>query len=429
MARSIERLLKTTFHRLPPGLHADGGNLYLQVSLGADQKTRRSSWVFRYKMSGCRTRDMGLGSTNDLNLAEAREVARKYRNLVRERLDPIEYRDRERAKNLASAKQVKTFDEAADEYIRLHRATWRNPSHAQQWPTSLKTYASPIIGKLLVSDIDTHHILEVLEPIWATKTETATRVRQRIEVILDWAKVSKLRDGENPARWRDHLKKKLPAPRKIRTVQPQPALKYKEMPDFIKKLRGRDGVAPLALQFLIFTGVRTADVRNAKLADIDIEKRVWTIPHFTKTNKEHQVPLSTAAIDAFKKARSHFEGTSLGGEYAFPNDVSDQPLSENALSALVHRMGFKGRATPHGFRSSFRTWMQNETSFSRELAEMSLGHTVGSESERAYARGDTLKKRAPIMQAWANFCCSERTAGTVTPIGHRARASINEARS
>jgi integrase len=359
---------------------------------------------------------MGLGSLNDVSLSEAREAAREYRNLVKQGIDPIGYRDAQIARNLAADVAVVTFDQAAESYIKQHRAGWRNPVHAAQWGSTLRAYASPVIGKMSVADITTAHMMKILEPIWQEKPETASRVRARIEKILSWATTSKYRAGDNPARWRDHLDNLLTAPSKLRKVKHQSALPYAEMPAFMAELRQRSGMAALALEFAILTCVRTSDVRNAKSADIDLATPMWTIPEMTKTAREHRVPLSTAAVSVFERARrisEEIDGDVGKSEFAFPNDVTGARLSENAMLAVLDRMGRRGVMTTHGCRSSFRTWAQEQTNFPWELAEMSLGHTVGDKVERAYARGDAFKKRIAIMQAWADFCARPQRAGKV----------------
>jgi integrase len=301
MARGISRL-PATFKSLAPGMHCDGGNLYLQISEGAE-RNRRQSWIFRYVLKGHKARDMGLGSVNDVTLKEAREKAREYRNLVKEGIDPIDRRNATVAKNIAARVGVMTFDQAAESYIKQHRAGWRSPIHAAQWNSTLRTYASPTIGKMSVADVTTAHIMKILEPIWQEKSETASRVRGRIEKILSWATTSKFRSGDNPARWRDHLDNLLAAPSKVRKVKHQTALPYADMPAFMVELRQRNGMAALALEFTILTCVRTVDIRNARRQDIDPAKGMWTIPALSKTAREHRVPLSTAAIAAFGKAR------------------------------------------------------------------------------------------------------------------------------
>lgn len=417
MARGINRL-PGSFKSLKPGMHCDGGNLYLQITLG-DDRNRRRSWIFRYKLTGQKTRDMGLGSANDLGLGEARELAREYRKLVKQGIDPIERRNAAIAQNLAARAAVMTFDQAAAAYIRQHQATWKNGKHAAQWQATLKTYASPIIGRMSVADIETLHVVKVVEPIWLEKPETASRVRGRIEAVLGWATVSGHRKGENPARWRDHLDNLLPARSKVRAVKHQISLPYADMPAFMSALRARQGMAALALEFAILTCVRTADVRNMKHGDVDRAAATWAIPAFSKTGVEHRVPLSTAALAVFNKSRAMAKeiGGKVGrSEFAFPNDVTGTRLSENAMLAVLDRMGRKGEMTTHGCRSSFRTWAQEQTNFPWELAEMSLGHKVGSKVERAYARGDALKKRVAIMQAWANFCDRPTVQASVTPM-------------
>lgn len=406
MASGINRL-PASYKNLKPGLHCDGGNLYLQVTAGA-KGNRRLSWIFRYALKGKRRpRDMGLGSVNDISLAEARETATNYRKLAKQGIDPISSRNAKVAKNLAANVATMTFDEAAKIYIRQHRTAWKSEVHAAQWAATLRDHVSPKIGKMSVADIEVAHVMAVLNPIWLEKPETASRVRGRIEAVLGWATVSGYRKGENPARWRDHLDNLLPAKTKVRAVKHQISLPYSDMPAFMAELRQRQGMAALALEFAILTCVRTADVRNAKHGDIDRVGRIWIIPALSKTAAEHKVPLSTAALAAFDRARAIAKeiGGKVGrSEYVFPNDVTGARLSENAMLAVIERMGRKGDATTHGFRSTFRTWAQEQTNFPWELAEMSLGHKVGSKVERAYARGDAFKKRVAIMQAWSNFC-------------------------
>lgn len=417
MASGINRL-PATYKAFKPGMHCDGGNLYLQVSLGASGN-RRLSWIFRYALKGQKSRDMGIGGTNNISLAEARETARGYRKLVKQGIDPINRRDAEHARNLAANIAVMTFDQAAEIYIRHHQAAWKSAVHASQWTSTLNTYASPKIGRMSVADIETAHVMKVLEPIWLTKPETASRVRGRIEAVLGWATVSGYRKGENPARWHDHLDNLLPAKNKVRAVRHQTSLPYSAVPAFMAELRARHGMAALALEFAILTCLRTADIRNARHADIDPIAKMWIVLALTKTGKLHKVPLSATALNVFNKARTLTKevGGKVGrSEFAFPNDVTGARLSENAMLAVLERMGRKDKATTHGFRSTFRTWAQEQTSFPWELAEMSLGHTVGSRVERAYLRGDAFKKRIAIMQAWANFCDRPADGGKVVPM-------------
>jgi integrase len=392
-------------------LLCDGGGLYVQCSTGADGNIRRS-WIFRYQRSKHEKKvDMGLGSVNDLPLAEAREIARKYRLLLAAGQDPIRERNIEIARNLA-VKGAMTFDEAAAQYIATHRSSWKNKSHSDQWPSSLATYVSPKIGRMPVGDIDTEHVMACLSPIWTDKPETGSRVRQRIEMILGWAGAQGLRKDEhghdlpNSARWKGHLKNLLPAPTKVRKRKHQPALPYSAMPAFVRELRTKTGIGPLALEFAILTGVRTQDVRLCKRSCIDHDKRMWTIPEFSKTGVEHRVPLSKSAVAVIKKVTAMVDdiGGAVGkSEYLFANDITGKPLSENALLAVINRMDLKGKMSTHGCRASFRTFLQEETNFPHELAELSLGHKVGDETTRAYMRGDGLKRRFAVMETWASF--------------------------
>jgi integrase len=405
----IERL-PATYKTLKPGLHGDGGNLYLQISEGSNGQRRRS-WIFRYALAGRKRRDMGLGSLDDITLAEARETARQYRKMLKEGIDPIVERDRQRAKNIADNVGVISFDEAAARYIAQHRAGWKNLDHSAQWESSLKRYASPVLGKMNVANITTAHVMKAIEPHWNEKTETASRVRGRIEAVLGWCTVSGFRTGENPARWKDHLDNLLAPRRKIHAVKNQPALPYAELPGFFADLRKRPGMPALALQFAILTCVRASDVVNAKHADIDRAARMWTIPSFSKTAAVHRVPLSAAALAVFDKAREN--ARAIGGDaaksaLAFPNDVTGKRVATNSLLGVIEALGRKGIASTHGMRASFRTWAQEQTNFPWELAEMALGHQVGTKVERAYARGDALKKRFAIMDSWASFCTKPR---------------------
>jgi integrase len=408
----------------------DGGGLYLQVTLGREGNVRRS-WIFRYQRRGePRPRDMGLGSLNDVSLAEAREIARKNRRLVSEGKDPIRERNAEIARNLAASAVVMTFDQAAATYIQQHRSSWTNPIHAAQWPASLRRYASPAIGRMAIADIDTPHILKVLNPIWHTKPETAKRLRGRIEAVLGWATVGGFRKDENghdkpnPARWRGHLATSLAAPGKAHKRRHQPALSYPLMPEFMQDLRQRRGMAALALEFTALTVVRATDVLTAKRSHINRAERRWDIPHLSKTGLPHRVPLSDAAlavIDKAEKIASEIGGAVGNSDLLFPNDVTGKALHANALLAVLARMGRKGTMTTHGLRSSFRTWAQERTNFPWELGELSLGHKIGNQVARAYARGDALQKRTAIMQHWANFLTTPIQPATVIPL---ARAGV-----
>jgi integrase len=393
-------------------LLCDGGGLYVQATIGGDGNVRRS-WIFRYQLSKDHpVRDMGLGPVNDVLPADARELARTYRGLMRQGKDPIRERDAERARNLAASTAVMTFDKAAEIYIAQHRSGWKNPAHAAQWPATLQQYVSPVIGKMSVNDIDTVHVLKVLTPIWDAMPVSAKKIRGRIENILGWATVAGYRkdanghDKPNPARWRGHLQTSLAAPGKVRAVKHQPALPHAEVPAFMVKLRERQGMAALALEFAILTCVRVSDVLHAEWTYVSRAERRWDIPHLSKTGAPHRVPLSDAALAVLDKAQTiagEIGGAVAGSKYLFVNDITGAALHRNALLALLDRMGRKGEVTVHGFRASFRTWAQERSNFPWELCELVLGHKVGDQVARAYARGDALKKRVAIMQQWARF--------------------------
>lgn len=291
-----------------------------------------------------------------------------------------------------------TFEEAAERYIEAHKAGWKNAKHAAQWTTTLKTYAYPLIGESPVQAIDTGLVLKVLEPIWTTKTETANRLRGRIESVLDWARVRGYRERENPARWRGHLEQLLPAPSKVQRVQHHAALPYADLPKFMEALRAQDGVSASALEFAILTVARTGEVIGAKWSEIDLKERVWTIPaERMKAGKEHRVPFSARTLAILKSMKA------LGsGEYVFPG-LNNKALSNMALLMLLRRMG-REDITAHGFRSTFRDWAAERTNFPAEVAEMALAHAVGDKVEAAYRRGDLFAKRRELMTAWAKAC-------------------------
>jgi integrase len=416
-------LLPATWRTMrKPGLHADGNRLYLQITTDDTGAVRGKSWIFRYQR-GPRARDMGLGSASIITLAEAREQAREYGKLLLQGLDPIAERDAQVARNLAASTAVMTFDQAAEIYIRQHRAGWKT-SHAAQWASTLKAYASPALGRLPVAEITTAHVMRVIEPIWREKTETAARLRGRIESVLGWSAVSGYRTGENPARWKDHLDNLLASRTKVRAVKHQPALPYADMPAFLAELRStRKGSAALALEFTVLTCVRSLDVRDAKVADIDPVARIWAIPALSKSGLPHKVPLSAQALAVFNKARklaAEIGGNVGSSPLAFPNDVSGARLSENSMLEVLRRMGRKGEMTTHGCRASFRTWAQEQTNFPWEVCEMTLGHRVADAVARAYARGDAFRKRTGIMQAWSDYLDRPQQPGKVVQIRDRS---------
>jgi integrase len=373
-------------------MHADGAGLYLQVT-GDGGVNVSKSWIYRFKLRG-RAREMGLGSLSTFGLAEARTKAAECRKLTYEGIDPIEARRAERAKVALDTAKSLTFKECTEQYIAAHRAGWRNAKHAAQWSTTVKTYAEPVIGALPVQDIDTALVMKIIEPLWSKKPETAARLRGRIEAVLDWAAARGYRQGENPARWRGHLDKLLPARAKVRKVKHHAALPYDELPEFITALRAQEGVSARALEFLILTAARTGEVIGALPAEIT--DKVWTVPAGRmKGSKEHRVPLPAPAVAIVEKMHKEH-----GGTFLFPGGKSDKPLSNMAMLKLLERMG-RADLTAHGFRSTFRDWAAERTSYPSEVVEMALAHAIDSKVEAAYRRGDLFEKRRQLMEEWA----------------------------
>lgn len=375
-----------------PGHHTVGvvPGLALQVSA-----TGTRSWVLRVKI-GDRRRDMGLGPFPAVTLAQAREKAREARERIDQGEDPILARELAQSALRAAQARTLTFEEATAKFIAGKRAEWKNEKHAQQWAATLETYAFPVIGPLDVAHISQAHVLRILEPVWTEKTETASRVRGRIENVLDWAAARGHRSGDNPARWKGHLDKLLAAPKKIKKVAHQPAVPIDDAPAFYAALAERDGIAARALQFAMLTAARSGEVRGATWAEIDLERALWTVPASRmKAGTEHRVPLSPAAL-ALLKGLPRIEGTDV----VFPAPRLG-PLSDAALSAVMQRMG--SPYVPHGLRSTFRDWVSERTEFPRDLAEKALAHTLDSKTEAAYRRGDMLERRAAMMAVWAEF--------------------------
>lgn len=378
-------------HTKKPGLYSDGGGLYLQVT-----KKLVKSWLFRYMRMGVR-RGMGLGPVHTVTLAEAREKAYACRRMLIEGIDPLEAKKakhqaerRERTKSLP-------FRDCANQYIEAHRKSWKNEKHAAQWGSTIETYANPIIGNLMVTEIDTDDIMRVLEPIWAEKTETATRLRGRIESILAWATVRGFRTGLNPARWKGHLDHLLAKPSRLRKTNHHAALPYAEAAAFMKMLRQQEGNAALALQLVILTASRTNEVIAARKSEFDLPAKIWIIPaERMKARREHRVPLSTAAVALVKPLINI--GTS---EFVFPASKENRHLSNMAMLQLLKRMK-REDLTVHGFRSTFKDWARETTDYAREVSEAALAHIIGDQTEAAYARGDLFAKRAGLMQEWAD---------------------------
>jgi integrase len=400
MAKTVSKLsARSVANAKAPGLCGDGGGLYLQVS-----NTGTKSWLFRYKVGG-RSRYMGLGSLGTVSLAKARELASECRRLRLQHIDPIDHRNGVRATARLDAAKAMAFDECRDAYLAAHNAGWRNAKHRAQWTNTLVTYVTPVFGKLPVQTIDVALVLKVLEPIWSTKPETASRLRGRIERILDWAKARGFRGGENPARWRGHLDQLLPARSKVRKVKHHAALSFDEITPFMTELREREGVAARALEFAILTAARTGEVLGATWDEINLRSRTWTIPaHRMKGHREHRVPLSDAAIRVLARMQEL-----KSGELVFPGNRNGKPLSNMALLMVLRRMG-RGDLTTHGFRSSFRTWAAERTGFPREVVEAALAHVIENKVEAAYQRGDLFEKRRRLMIEWAKYCARPRSA-------------------
>jgi integrase len=326
-------------------------------------------------------------------------------------IDPIEARSAERSDRKLEAARAMTFDACAAAYIDAHKSAWHNAEHRDQWRNTLNSYASPIFGSQPVQAVDVGLVMKAVEPVWNTKPETASRLRGRIEAVLDWATVRGYRKGENPARWRGHLDKLLPARGKVRKVEHHPALPYLQLPVFISDLRAQEGVAAQALEFLILTAARTGEVIGARWDEVDLSDRVWVVPAARmKARREHRVPLAAEAVSILEHLQQARES-----DFVFPGGKKAQPLSNMAMLALLRRMG-RGDLTAHGFRSSFRDWAAERTSFPREVAEMALAHSVGDKVEAAYRRGDLFAKRRQLTEAWARFCRATQAPAKVVPI-------------
>ena len=392
-----------------PGRHADGGGLHLLVK---DSGAR--SWVYRFMLGG-KSRDVGLGAAGlgGISLAAARDARDALRIKVKAGTDPLEERQRKAADAIAEAQIAEvagiTFRSVSEIYMESNWDSWRNDKHRHQWKSTMATYVYPVIGDLPVAEVGTTHVLQILEPMWRSKSETASRVRGRIETILDAAKARGYREGENPARWRGHIAQILPARARL-TRGHHKAMSYENIPTFFAALHQREAIAALALEFTILTAARTGEVIGAKWDEIDLDKAVWTIPaNRMKAGKEHRVPLSLRAVEILKSTQE------LRKEGLFPA-VRGGALSGMAMAMLLRRMDVD--VTVHGFRSSFRDWCAECTGYAHEVAEMALAHTIDNKVERAYRRGDLFEKRRRLMDDWAAYCVTgEVTIGdNVTPI-------------
>ncbi len=412
MARTIGKLTALAVAQAKRrGYYGDGGGLFLQVSPGGAK-----SWVFRFKDAG-KLHEMGLGPFHTIGLADARQRAQDCRKARLDGRDPIAERKAARLAAKLDAAKAMTFRACAERYIAAHRAGWRNAKHAAQWTATLDTYVYPSFGGLPVQAVDVGLVLKAVEPIWASKPETASRVRGRIESILDWATARGYRMGENPARWRGHLENLLPRRSKVRRVEHHAALAYPEIAAFMAELRRQEGVAARALEFAILTAARTGEVIGARWDEINIAERLWAVPaERMKGGRERRVPLSDAALAIVENMAAI-----RSGDFVFPGGRANRPLSNMAFLMLLRRMG-RGDLTAHGFRSSFRDWAAERTTFPAEVAEMALAHVVSDKVEAACRRGDLFGKRRQLADAWAKFCAALAPAGRVVPIRQPAAA-------
>jgi integrase len=409
----IHFLKAVALRSLPPGRHADGGGLYFAVSKNGAGR----SWMFRTRRDGT-LREMGLGPWHSVTLEKARRKAAALREAFFDGRDPVaEEKQARQAKRVAEAKAT-TFEEAAKAYIRAHRAGWKSPKSLVSWEHTLSAFAYPVIGKLPVDAIDPDLVMKVLgqeiadgpdgkpASLWSARPETASRLRGRLESVLDYARVIGQRQGENPARWRGHLDHLLPARQAVAKTVHHPALPYRDLPEFLAELRERDGVAARALEFAILTVARTGEVIGARWTEIDLDARLWAVPGSRmKAGREHRVPLSDAAMALLARLKRE-------GDRVFP-------VSNMAMLMLLRRMG-RGDLTAHGFRSTFSDWCAEKTNFPSEVREMALAHAVGDKVEAAYRRGDMFEKRRQLAEAWEQYCGGEPSEANVVRLADRS---------
>ncbi|MCU0433161.1 MAG: tyrosine-type recombinase/integrase [Bacteroidia bacterium] len=394
MPKKAQELTQLAIKKLTKiGRHAVGGVAGLYLLIGDNEA---KSWVLRMNVNGVR-RDMGLGSFADLSLSAARDKARNIRQQIASGTNPIEERKKKRHAAILQEASAITFEKACAEFLTTHKQKWKNAKHKSQWEATLKTYAYPVIGKIVVSEITLPHIIKILEPIWTTKTETASRLRGRIETVLDWAIVREYRNKDNPARWKGYLDKVLPSPKAIAKPVHHKAIPVAAVAAFFAQLQSNTSMSSKALQFLILTATRSNEVRGATWDEIDFEKKIWTIPaERMKAAKEHRIPLASQAIALLKSVPRHARE-----KYIFVAPRGGQ-LSDMALTVFMRRLNVD--AVPHGFRSTFRDWVAEHTNYPNHVAEMALAHTISNKVEAAYRRGDLFDKRREMMNEWAGFC-------------------------
>lgn len=410
--RQVATLTKVgyTADALQPGLN-------VQVTRVGDGYAR--SWVYRYTSPTTKKRrEVGLGSLEARSLAEARDRAAEFRRLILDGVDPKDHRDADRAERAAAAARQMTFEEAAKQCVAAKAHEWRNAKHAAQWTATLETYAYPTLGKLPVAQVTTEAVLRVLDPIWTTKTETATRVRQRIETVLDWAKARKMMSGDNPASLKGGLGQLLPKARKVMKVKHQPALPFRESYAFVQALRAKRGIGPKALEFLLLTAARSSEVVNATWDEVDLATGVWTIPaERMKAQREHRVPLNARARVILGEMQAGCQC-----DYVFPDPTGKRSLSNGTLLALMKGMTPYAGYVPHGLRSTFRDWASETTQVANETLELALAHTLKNKTEAAYRRGDQLEKRAVLMKRWGEFLEAPPKPATVVDLAERREA-------
>jgi integrase len=413
-AKQVEALRGTGKHQKL----SDGGGLYLHVSKGGTK-----SWVYNYQLRG-RRRELGLGGFPHISLSRARKARDDVRDLVKAGIDPKDAKDEARraqeaaaeAKRAQTQRDGMTFEKVADDYIGSKEAGWRNPKHRQQWRNTLRDYAHPVIGHLPVHAIETQHILEILnaDRLWLTKTETAKRVQGRIENILDYAKTMKLREGDNPARWRGHLDHILSKPSKVATVAHQRALPYADAPALTARLHKTDTPAARALLLTLLCATRTSETLQAEWSELDLDAKLWVIPgKRMKAGKEHRIPLTDAAVELLRQQ----EALRIN-HWVFPGQRLGRPLSYMAMTNVLKRIGWLDRTTVHGLRSTFRDWVAERTGYADRLAEVALAHQLSDKVQAAYNRSDMMEKRREMMSAWAQFLESKPGKVVQLPTGN-----------
>lgn len=410
MARAMNKLTAAALRVREPGLYADGAGLFLQITEGSDGEPRRS-WVCRVRVNG-KTREFGLGRADLVTLAEARQRAADLRRTAALGVDPKEQAQAERqereAKAAAARASLMTFEQCARAYVEAHAPGWRNVKHARQWSSTLERYAFPVFGAVAVGDVTRHMVLQVIEPLWKTRTETASRLRARIESVLDWGAARGLRDGDNAARWKGALEKLLPPRAKIAPVEHRPSMPYGEVGAFLERLRAKPSAAADCLEFTILTACRSGEARGARWCEIDLATATWALPpQRTKAGRPHRVALSTPALDLLERRKREHGGAA--DDLLFESDARPgAPVSDMTLSAIMRRAGLP--YVPHGFRTSFRTWCAERTNFPREVAESALAHINADRVEAAYQRSDFFERRRHLMQAWADFLAAPAVA-------------------